>query len=287
MMSRNVVPSTAVAVLLALLSVGMPAARAQDATPVAEEEIAPPRPVHIHSGNCDELGDVVAPLSDLIAATGDHVGQVGRAIPVESSYSNVPLTLDAILGADHAVNVHESAENIGVYIACGDVGGALTPNGALIVGLHEDSDSGYTGVAYLQPAADGASTDVTVFITRAGGREHDRAADQAAGTPVAATGGDSLAAGEQVPVSLTEFVITMPATLTAGEVTFAITNDGATTHSFEIENDELGIEEELETPLGPGETGMLTLDLAPGTYEIYCPIGNHRGQGMELDVTVA
>ena len=74
------------------------------------------------------------------------------------------MTLDAILGADHAINAHLSAEEIGTYIACGDIGGAVEANGALIIGLAEDSDSGYTGIAYLQPGADGASTDVTVFI---------------------------------------------------------------------------------------------------------------------------
>ena len=248
MTSRHVVLSAAVAVLFALLSIGMPAARAQDATPVAEE-VTPPRPVHIHAGSCEELGDVVQPLTDLTTATGERVGQARRAIAVENSYTSVPMTLDAILGADHAINVHESAENIGVYIACGDLGGSLTADGSLIVGLSEDSDSGFTGVAFLRPGADGASTDVSVFITQAGRlRDRDSAAAQAAD-------GDALVAGEQVPVSLTEFAITMPATLPAGEVTFAITNDGTFTHNFEIENEDLGVEEELETPLEPGETG--------------------------------
>jgi uncharacterized cupredoxin-like copper-binding protein len=105
------------------------------------------------------------------------------------------------------------------------------------------------------------------------------------GTPAADAGDDTMMAGEQVPVSLMEFAIDMPDTLPAGPVTFAVTNDGTITHSFEIESADL--EEELASELAPGETGMLTVDLAPGTYEVYCPVGNHAEQGMQLEVTVA
>ncbi|MGH2618601.1 MAG: hypothetical protein ACRDJC_25505 [Thermomicrobiales bacterium] len=149
--------------LLGLVAATIPGAMAQDATPVAQEA-AVARPVHIHSGSCAELGDVVAPLTDLTAPTGTGVGQADTAALAETSFTNVPMTLDAILGADHAINAHLSAEEIGIYIACGDLGGVLDANGALIVGLHEDSDSGYTGIAFLQPAPDGASTNVSVFI---------------------------------------------------------------------------------------------------------------------------
>jgi len=74
------------------------------------------------------------------------------------------MTLDAILGADHAINVHLSAQRIDTYIACGELGGVIDATGALVVGLREESDSGYTGIAFLSPGADGASTDISVFI---------------------------------------------------------------------------------------------------------------------------
>ena len=39
--------------------------------------------------------------------------------------------------------------------------------------------------------------------------------------------------------------------------------------------------------LSPGQSGVLTVDLSkPGTYEFYCPVGNHREQGMEGTITV-
>jgi hypothetical protein len=149
--------------LVALRAATVPGAVAQDATPVAQV-VAPARPAHIHSGDCVELGDVVVPLNDLTGSVSEDVGQADRATPAESSFTNVPMTLDAILGADHAVNVHLSADRIDTYIACGELGGIVDATGALVVGLREESDSGYTGIAFLSPGADGASTDVSVFI---------------------------------------------------------------------------------------------------------------------------
>jgi uncharacterized cupredoxin-like copper-binding protein len=92
------------------------------------------------------------------------------------------------------------------------------------------------------------------------------------------------AMGETVAVSLMEFAIDMPSELPAGPTTFEITNDGTIEHNFEVEGQ--GIEEELPENLAPGATGTLTVDLAPGTYEVYCPVGNHEDEGMRLELTV-
>ena len=193
--------------MVGLLALGTPLAWAQDATPgpAGGQATSAPRPAHIHAGNCNELGEIVAPLADLTGSQGDALGQARRAIPAESSYTNVPLPLDAILGGDHAINVHLSAEEIGTYIACGEIGGSLTPDGALIVGLGELTDSGFTGVAFLAPGPDGASTDVSVFIaeTQARQRDRDRGAtdDASATTEEPATTDDAIA--EATPEGIT------------------------------------------------------------------------------------
>jgi uncharacterized cupredoxin-like copper-binding protein len=85
-------------------------------------------------------------------------------------------------------------------------------------------------------------------------------------------------------VDLTEYEIAMPTSLSAGSQTFRVTNNGTIEHNFEIEGQ--GIEEEFETNLGPGETQTMQLDLEPGTYQVYCPVDNHREQGMEMQLTV-
>jgi hypothetical protein len=184
----KMIATTGGAVALAgMVALGGPAAWAQDATPQAED-ILSPRPAHVHTGTCNEVGEVVAPLTDLAGAIGgDRVGQVRRAIPAQSSFTSVPLTLDAILGADHVVNVHLSADEIDTYIACGEIGGMLTPEGAVIVGLRELNNSGFTGIAYLAPGADGASTDVSAFVAQTIGGGGNRGGG-AEGTPTVADG---------------------------------------------------------------------------------------------------
>jgi uncharacterized cupredoxin-like copper-binding protein len=37
----------------------------------------------------------------------------------------------------------------------------------------------------------------------------------------------------------------------------------------------------------PGQTVSVTVDLQPGTYEMWCPVMDHRGQGMTTTITVA
>ncbi len=69
----------------------------------------------------------------------------------------------------------------------------------------------------------------------------------------------------------------------AGSTTFKVVNNGQTTHALEIEGN--GVEEET-TDLAPGESAELTVDLAEGEYEIYCPVDGHRAQGMEGTLTV-
>jgi uncharacterized cupredoxin-like copper-binding protein len=85
-------------------------------------------------------------------------------------------------------------------------------------------------------------------------------------------------------VGLIEYEIMMPTSLSAGSQAFRVTNNGTMGHNFEVEGQ--GIEEAFETDLSAGETQTMQLDLAPGTYEVYCPVGNHREQGMEIQLTV-
>lgn len=159
--------------LAAMLTVGGFGAGvfAQDATPEAgvlpEGLTDAPHPVHIHAGSCaeGELGDIVAPLTDITGAAGAIVGNQNATL-AETSSTNVPLPLDAILAEDHAINARRSADEIGEYIACGEIGGAVNENGALVIGLREQNRSGYSGVAYLSPGDDGASTDVSVFLAQ-------------------------------------------------------------------------------------------------------------------------
>jgi plastocyanin len=68
----------------------------------------------------------------------------------------------------------------------------------------------------------------------------------------------------------------------AGSVTIKLVNESDVPHAVEVEGN--GVEEESETITG-GET-ELTADLEPGTYTFYCPVGQHRQNGMEGTLTV-
>ena len=68
----------------------------------------------------------------------------------------------------------------------------------------------------------------------------------------------------------------------AGTVTIKLVNESSTPHAVEVEGN--GVEEETETITG-GEV-ELSIDLEPGEYTYYCPVGQHRQNGMEGTLTV-
>jgi len=99
------------------------------------------------------------------------------------------------------------------------------------------------------------------------------------------TGSNERVAGSEeqvmrVNVSMTEFAFKLdPNTAPAGDVVFEVKNDGKAVHVFEIEGQ--GIEEETSR-MQPGETATLRINnLKPGTYKVYCPVGNHEDRGMK------
>ena len=99
------------------------------------------------------------------------------------------------------------------------------------------------------------------------------------------SGNSSGSANDEIPVQLSDYMIT-PSTLSpreGGEITFSIINNGPSAHALEIEGN--GVEEETGT-IDTGGRAKLTVDLKPGTYEMYCPIGDHRSRGMEGSIVV-
>lgn len=279
--SRTIVAVMALLSLLGGLFLGGAAGLAQEASPA--------RPSHIHVGDCDELGEIIQPLTSLTVPGGETLGN-SDAVVAEAAFTSIPQTLDELLAEDHALKVHLSKEQIGTYLACGDIGGTLDANGALIVGMKELDDSGYAGIAYLEEQPNG-TTSVSVMIAQVIPREDGsgEAAPQEAATAEAAAE-ERVAAAEGEPqvvdVTLTEFAIDMPTDIPSGPVSFNISNTGNAQHNFIVEGE--GINKRLATNIPPGDTGVLNVTLEPGTYTIFCPVGEgaHRANGMELEVTV-
>jgi plastocyanin len=124
----------------------------------------------------------------------------------------------------------------------------------------DDEPSGTSGAADDTPTAESTPTETS--------------------TP-AASGGATLkiAADPDGAKKFTESTLTAD----AGEVTVEFSNPSQLPHAVEIEGN--GIEEETETVTGK-DAAPITVDLKPGEYTYYCPVGDHRAEGMEGKLTV-
>src|SRR5215212_9090143 len=157
----------AAVVALAAFTMLVPASRAQ--TPVSEADTeVESHPAHIHSGTCDQLGDVVYPLADVTYPTGEQMGAGGGHEVKISEVNHVDAPLQDLLDSEHAINVHLSAEEIGTYIACGNIAGVVhdqenREGKEIVIGLGELNDSGDVGIAWLGDDGKGG-TDVSVSL---------------------------------------------------------------------------------------------------------------------------
>lgn len=109
------------------------------------------------------------------------------------------------------------------------------------------------------------------------------------GYGVPATGAGAAASpattgGATVEVRLSEFKIDMPSSIAAGMTTFKVSDTGAVAHNFELQGN--GLDKKFDTNLKPGETKTLQLELKPGVYTVFCPVGTHRENGMTMQLTV-
>jgi len=272
-----VLVAVVIASMVALLGTGMSRVMAQGE--------AASHPAHIHDGTCAELGDVVYPLTN-VSATGMMEGMMGgtpaadappmemsepmgaeAAIGVATSFSLVDASLEDILAAPHAINVHESEANIGNYIACGDVGGAIETGpgmeegGTLVLGLGELNDSGYSGIAVLEGRGD--QTEVIIYLAEGLAGDAAGAADDAEATPDAAAGAD--ASADEVMVDIADFAFDPETVEVAVGGTITWTNQDSAQHTATGRDRDL-----LQSgTLQQGDSYSETFDTA-GTYEYFC-----------------
>jgi plastocyanin len=73
------------------------------------------------------------------------------------------------------------------------------------------------------------------------------------------------------------------ATAKSGSVTVKFDNPSSIPHGVEIEGN--GVEKSSDV-VTSGDTSF-TVDLKPGEYTYYCPVGDHRSAGMEGKLTVS
>lgn len=137
-----------------------------------DEEAAVAFPNHVHAGTCAELEPApAAPLTDITAwlnETDDETANAPQGVLTASQVfrgeTDIDMSLEDLLASAYSINVHESADNIDNYIACGEIGGVVVDDDGdtLVVALRPMNDSGYFGLAFLEGNDDG--TNVKVWL---------------------------------------------------------------------------------------------------------------------------
>lgn len=244
------------------------ASAAQDATPAATGD---DHPAHIHVGACDNLDpNPTYMLSDVkpIAASEAATSGSEAAIPVEQSVTTVDAPLDKLATGGYAINIHHSAADIGTYIACGNLTGAVD-NGTLAVGLRELNDSGHSGIAIL--TAKGEQTDVNVYLAQ--GLSGAAMGHMATSTTPAANTASSAGAAAASPAAAQNATRVDIKNLAYNPATVEIPVGGTVTwtNSDSVPHTVTGMDRSVlqSGTMDPGATFSKTFDKA-GTYDYFC-----------------
>jgi plastocyanin len=100
--------------------------------------------------------------------------------------------------------------------------------------------------------------------------------------PAAGSGGVALKADESSGLAFDK----KAASAKAGKVTLTLTNPSGNSAPHAIAVEGQGVDERGD-PATPGNRSTVSVDLKPGTYTFYCPVGGHRAAGMEGTLTVS
>jgi uncharacterized cupredoxin-like copper-binding protein len=93
------------------------------------------------------------------------------------------------------------------------------------------------------------------------------------------------AAPTKVPVSETEFKITLPTkSLPAGSYELDVKNAGRVGHDLVVKGP--GVNGEKIPVIGAAKTATLKVTLRSGIYELYCSVPGHKQAGMDLKLKV-
>jgi uncharacterized cupredoxin-like copper-binding protein len=156
---------------------------------------------------------------------------------------------------------------------------AATPEGAT-------TESGPAPVAKLiafrigGAAAGPATAEAGATATTAPAEPTQATAEPTAEAATPADTGNATGATQvaMVDIAFNPNAITIPANT---DVTISLVNNGAAVHNFNV--DELNVH---SGDYQPGQTGTVTINAQPGTYQYYCAIPGHKEAGMVGTITV-
>jgi plastocyanin len=114
----------------------------------------------------------------------------------------------------------------------------------------------------------------------------DKQATTNSGTQATPAATAATARGTMVNVTEKEFSIALSqATFTPGTYTFVVKDEGAVSHNLNIKGP--GITNAVTSTISAGGSTSLTVTLKSGSYELWCSIGSHKANGMDMTIAVA
>lgn len=248
---------------------------------------------HDSAAMTDERPSYVVFNGQAAALTGDHAMQaeVGETVRVFIGNGGPNLT-----SSFHAIGeVFDRVSVEGGSLVNSDVQTTLVPaGGATWVEFHLDVPGDYLLVDHaISRTIDKGAVAILhvtgpendqVFVAHDGMATDDGHGGGAGGASEPTT----VAPGQPVQVAMTEFTFgAKTITVPAGEVTFEVVNDGVAPHQFAIGTPGSRTGDVADSgDLGAGEATTLTVDLAPGTYEIGCHVPGHYEAGMKAVLVV-
>ena len=217
-----------------------------------------PYPAHIHTGTCDALGGVEYPLTDAGQQDGDQEG-TNPAVIIAESTTTIPASLDDLLAEPHALNVHLSADDMGTYVACGDLGGVVVED-RLVIGLAELNGSGLSGIGIL--TATGDETEVRFFLSLA--KPEDDGGGVVASPSASPEAGAAVEA--EVTVEITDFAYRDATLEVPVGTTVRWVNNDLFPHTVTSTSDDRAL---ASGDMSKGDEFTFTFT-EPGTYEYIC-----------------
>lgn len=225
----------------------------RETTPVPDQTNV----IALYEGTCADLPHVPLHLLRDIGTPG-AVSTPG----ILTSTTTVDVSMNDLTSGNRAIDLHESIDRRS--LACGDIDASITaagPDGGIAIGLREINDSGYTGIAVLEPASASGQTIITVYLAKALASSATPAIDSRPGN-------DGISR-----ITIHDLIFDPPAVIISTGQPVSWTNQDPIAHTI-IPRDRNAF---APGTLQPGETLTRTFS-TPGIYEYFCEFhGTMRG----------
>jgi LPXTG-motif cell wall-anchored protein len=110
----------------------------------------------------------------------------------------------------------------------------------------------------------------------------------AAGLLAIGSGAAAVYAQSATTIVMTEFAFAPDnMVVSSGASRWTLQNGGQFPHNVHIEGNGVSMDVKTDGPVAGGQNFTGTVNLAPGRYEVWCPVGMHRQNGMVGTLTVA